>query len=119
MNRPLVLTDPTGLQSGKKPKDDEPIRVNTDLSSKAPTITKVTVTSNGKPIEDDLIVGDQFTVTYSFRINKPDDGSDPANAGRIEGLGGDRTTKWDEKGQAIATETETTKGTIADVEQDE
>src|SRR5690606_20951657 len=53
MNRPLNHVDPTGLQTGKTAppqRDDDVIRVNTQLSRKAPSISNVKVTSNGKEI---------------------------------------------------------------------
>jgi hypothetical protein len=45
------------------------------------------VTSNGKEIKNDLFVGDKFTITYTARINKTDEGKDElAKIGRIEGV---------------------------------
>ncbi|HRH40131.1 MAG TPA: RHS repeat-associated core domain-containing protein [Pyrinomonadaceae bacterium] len=115
MNRPLTHTDPTGMQSGKVKEDV--IKVETQLSKQAPKVTKVDVTdSNGKKLRDDLYIGDTFTINYTYRINKPENGEDPTKASRIEGIDRDRTTKF-ENGQALINETDSKsdKPSFADI----
>ncbi len=113
MNRPLILTDSTGLQAGEK---NETIQVTTQLSKNAPSISNIKVTSNGKPIKDDLYVGDKFTVTYTYRINKPDDGTDPTKVSSIQGTTGTQTTIKD--GKTTSSEEVNTEGrnSFGDVE---
>ncbi|MFN6964753.1 MAG: hypothetical protein ACK4S4_13435 [Pyrinomonadaceae bacterium] len=86
------MTDPNGLQAGQ---DKDVIRVETQLSKKAPSITDVRVTlPNGKPIREDLYVGDKFTITYTARVNRADDGQDLTKIGRIEGVDYSRNTAF-------------------------
>jgi RHS repeat-associated protein len=113
MNRPLILTDESGLQAGQ---DKDVVKVDTQLSTNAPRIYDVKVTSNGKEVRDDLFVGDRFTISYKARINRADEGQDPTKIGRIEGV--ERSQRTYNDGRVTGEKTESTEGrnSFADVE---
>ena len=110
MNRPLILTDSTGLQSGKKPnKDDEIIKVKTT----EPKITKVDVTYLDKTIYNDVPVGGEFEIKYTYIVNSDLTSKNPEeaakNAASIE-----PAPARDIKGNIV--EDIKPKGTLADTE---
>ncbi|MBK6723000.1 MAG: hypothetical protein IPG58_06865 [Acidobacteria bacterium] len=82
MNQPLVLTDPNGMQSGKKPEQQEkPIKVYTT----EPKILSVKTTYLDKTIHDEVPVGGRFQITYSYIVNSDTEGGKkPEEMGKVE-----------------------------------
>lgn len=84
MNRPLILTDPTGLQSGRKPnkgQDDDVIKVGTT----APKIESVQTTYLDKTIYGDVPVGGKFQITYTYTVQADTEGEQkPEEMGSIQ-----------------------------------
>jgi RHS repeat-associated protein len=85
LNRPLVLTDPTGLQSGRKPdksenEDNKVIKVFTT----DPRIISVKTNYLDKTIYNDVPVGVRFEIQYTYIVNSGPDGSKPEDAATIE-----------------------------------
>jgi len=108
LNNPLLLTDPDGLQVTSNP-DEDSIKLETQLSRKAPWVGNVRVIHNGREVKNDLYVGDQFTIEWKFRINKLDDPKRIQRASTVSGVDRDRSTGFS-NGKPIGTETEITKG---------
>lgn len=84
MNRPLILTDATGLQSGRKPnkgQDDDIIKVGTT----APKIESVKTTYLDKTIYGDVPVGGKFQITYTYTVQADTEGKQkPEEMGSIQ-----------------------------------
>ena len=101
MNRPLLLTDPTGMQSGRKPDksdDDAPIRINTEVNKDAPKILDVKVAYLDKDQYGTAVpIGGKFQITYKYLINQPNEGTKPEDYGSIEATTRDKTTIKDGK----------------------
>ncbi|MBK8813159.1 MAG: RHS repeat protein [Acidobacteria bacterium] len=84
MNRPLILVDPTGLQSGRKPeenKKEEVIKIYTTN----PRIVSVKTEYLDKTKWNDVPVdGGRFQITYTFIVNAGPEGTKPEDAANIE-----------------------------------
>lgn len=61
-------------------------------------------------------VGGKVEITYKYRINKPDEGQNPADAGKISGVERDRTTIKEGKVVERDTEAQPSGGTFAALE---
>ncbi len=119
MNRPLILTDPTGMQSGTKPKDDDnkPIKVDINVNNNAPRILDVKVKYLDKDQYGTAVpIGGKFQITYKYLINKPNEGDKPGDFASIESVPRKKTEI--KEGKEISTTTEKQKdgGTFATAE---
>ncbi len=91
-SRPVDFADPDGRQSGRKP--DDTIRVTAETNKDAPRIyddgkRKVKVNYIDKDSYGTAVpIGGKFSITYTYLVNKPPDGVDPASLGHIEALKG-------------------------------
>ncbi len=105
MNRPLLLTDETGLQSGRKPEkeDDKVIKVYTT----DPKILSVKTNYLDKTIYNDVPVGGRFEITYTYIVNAGTDGKKPEDMASIE-----PAPARDSKGNID--ESKSPRGTLAD-----
>lgn len=109
MNRPLILTDATGLQSGRKPnkgQDDDVIKVGTT----APKIESVKTTYLDKTIWGDVPVGGKFQITYTYTVQADTEGEQkPEEMGSIQPAPARRT-------DGSIDESKSPRGTLADAQ---
>lgn len=117
MNRPLILTDSTGLQAGKKvEKKEEEIRINTEINKDAPRL-EVNVKYLDKDAYGTAVpIGGEFQIISKFLINKPADGVNPGDYAVTEPV--DYGTEPDDKTKAVEeTKDRTSEGTLATAKQ--
>lgn len=109
MNRPLILTDSTGLQAGRKPdkpQEEKSIKIYTT----DPKIIKVEKRYLDQTIHGDVPVGGRFQITYSYIVN-----ADTYGGRKPEDFGGiEPAPARDSKGNID--ESRSHRGTLADTE---
>lgn len=102
LSAPLVLTDPTGLQSGKKP--DDVVRIESQQSASSPQVTKLTSQPIDRTREGYVPVGGKFSITAVYTINAPEAGQKPGDAAVITAV--DKTRSVIKDGKVVDTLTE-------------
>jgi hypothetical protein len=91
MNQPLILTDSSGMQAGE---ETDVVKVTTQLSRIAPQVLNVSSRMINQTKTGEVPVGGKFEVTYKYRMNQPEEGRDPGDAGRITAVEKTQTTKF-------------------------